>query len=143
MQHQVVSRDEWIAARKAHLAKEKALTKARDQLSAERRALPWVKVEKNYVFETPSGKKTLGDLFGGRSQLIVYHFMLGPDWGEGCPSGWLKDRFGLSWQVVPVVLLEMMMDPDARKSARVMKAFMQMKKFDIATLKRAYDDEAA
>ena len=63
--------------------------------------------------------------------------------GEEGPCGWLKDKFGLSWQVVPVVLLEMMMDPDARKSARVMKAFMQMKKFDIATLKRAYDDEAA
>ena len=94
MQHKVVSRDEWIAARKAHLAKEKALTKARDQLSAERRALPWVKVEKNYVFDTPSGKKTLGDLFGGRSQLIVYHFMLGPDWGKGCPScSYLADHF--------------------------------------------------
>jgi predicted dithiol-disulfide oxidoreductase (DUF899 family) len=94
MQHKVVSRDEWLAARKAHLAKEKALTKARDELSAERRALPWVKVEKNYVFDTPSGKKTLGDLFGGRSQLIVYHFMLGPDWGEGCPScSYLADHF--------------------------------------------------
>jgi predicted dithiol-disulfide oxidoreductase (DUF899 family) len=94
MQHKVVSRDEWLAARKAHLAKEKALTKARDQLSAERRALPWVKVEKNYVFDSPSGKKTLGDLFGGRSQLIVYHFMLGPDWGEGCPScSYLADHF--------------------------------------------------
>jgi len=94
MQHKVVSRDEWLAARKAHLAKEKALTKARDQLSAERRALPWVKIEKNYVFDTPSGKKTLGDLLGGRSQLIVYHFMLGPDWAEGCPScSYLADHF--------------------------------------------------
>ena len=94
MQHNVVSRDEWIAARKAHLANEKALTKARDQLSAERRALPWVKVEKNYVFDTPEGKKSLADLFDGRSQLIVYHFMLGPDWGEGCPScSYLADHF--------------------------------------------------
>jgi predicted dithiol-disulfide oxidoreductase (DUF899 family) len=94
MQHKVVSRDEWIAARKAHLAKEKALTKARDQLSAERRALPWVKVEKTYVFDTQEGKKTLADLFDGRSQLIVYHFMLGPDWGEGCPScSYLADHF--------------------------------------------------
>ena len=94
MQHKVVSRDEWIAARKAHLANEKALTKARDRLSAERRALPWVKVEKTYVFDTPEGKKTLGDLFDGRSQLIVYHFMLGPDWGEGCPScSYLADHF--------------------------------------------------
>jgi predicted dithiol-disulfide oxidoreductase (DUF899 family) len=94
MQHKVVSRDDWIAARKAHLVNEKALTKARDQLSAERRALPWVKVEKTYVFDTPEGKKTLGDLFDGRNQLIVYHFMLGPDWGEGCPScSYLADHF--------------------------------------------------
>ncbi|MGB6441074.1 MAG: thioredoxin family protein [Methyloceanibacter sp.] len=94
MQHKLVSRDEWIAARKVHLANEKALTKARDKLSAERRALPWVKVEKDYVFDTLDGKKTLGDLFDGRSQLIVYHFMLGPDWGEGCPScSYLADHF--------------------------------------------------
>jgi predicted dithiol-disulfide oxidoreductase (DUF899 family) len=94
MQHKVVSRDGWVAARKAHLANEKALTRARDRLSVERRALPWVKVEKNYVFDTPEGKKTLGDLFDGRSQLIVYHFMLGPDWGEGCPScSYLADHF--------------------------------------------------
>jgi len=63
--------------------------------------------------------------------------------GQEGPCGWLKDKFGLSWQVVPVALLEMMMDPDASKSARVMKAFMQMKKFDIAALKRAYDGQAA
>ena len=94
MQHKVVSRDEWIAARKAHLANEKAFTKARDRLSAERRELPWVKVEKNYLFDTPEGKKSLADLFDGRSQLIVYHFMLGPDWGEGCPScSYLADHF--------------------------------------------------
>jgi predicted dithiol-disulfide oxidoreductase (DUF899 family) len=101
MQHQVVSRDEWIAARKAHLVKEKALTKARDELSAERRALPWVRVEKTYVFDTPEGKKTLTDLFDGRSQLIVYHFMLGPNWGEGCPScSYLADHFdGAAWHL--------------------------------------------
>ena len=94
MQHKVVSRDEWVAARKAHLANEKAFTKARDRLSAERRALPWVKVEKNYLFDTPEGKNSLADLFDGRSQLIVYHFMLGPDWGEGCPScSYLADHF--------------------------------------------------
>ena len=94
MQHKIVSQDERIAARKAHLAKEKAFTRARDQLSAERRALPWVKVEKNYVFDTPEGKTTLGGLFAGRSQLIVYHFMLGPDWGEGCQScSYLADHF--------------------------------------------------
>jgi predicted dithiol-disulfide oxidoreductase (DUF899 family) len=84
MQHRIVSRDEWLTARKAHLAKEKELTRLRDQLSAERRELPWVKVEKPYVFEGPEGKLTLADLFDGRSQLIVKHFMFGPDWEEGC-----------------------------------------------------------
>ena len=82
----VVSQDEWLAARKQHLKKEKEFTRLRDELSAERRELPWVKVEKNYVFETPKGKETLGDLFAGRSQLIVYHFMFGPNWEEGCKS---------------------------------------------------------
>jgi predicted dithiol-disulfide oxidoreductase (DUF899 family) len=94
MQHQIVSREEWLASRKAFLAKEKAFTRERDQLSAERRELPWVKVDKNYVFDTPDGKKSLSDLFAGRSQLIVYHFMLGPDWIEGCPScSYLADHF--------------------------------------------------
>jgi predicted dithiol-disulfide oxidoreductase (DUF899 family) len=93
MQHKVVSPDEWIAARKAHLANEKEFTR-RDQLSAERRALPWVKVEKNYVFDGPEGKKRLADLCDGRSQLIVHHFMLGPGWEEGCPScSFLADHF--------------------------------------------------
>jgi predicted dithiol-disulfide oxidoreductase (DUF899 family) len=82
----VVSREEWLAARKKLLAKEKRLTRERDAIAAERRQLPWVKVEKNYVFDSPSGKKTLADLFEGRSQLIVYHFMFGPEWKEGCPS---------------------------------------------------------
>lgn len=81
---QIVSRDEWIEARKRHLLKEKELTRLRDQLSAERRELPWVKVEKEYVFDTPEGEQTLAELFAGRSQLIVQHFMLGPGWGEGC-----------------------------------------------------------
>ncbi len=84
--HKVVSRDEWLVARKALLAKEKALTKARDALSAERRALPWVPVEKDYLFDTVGGKKSLSDLFAGRSQLIVYHFMFGPGWKQGCPG---------------------------------------------------------
>jgi len=82
--HNVVSREDWLAARKALLAKEKALTKARDELSRERRELPWVKLEKDYVFEGPHGKETLADLFAGRSQLVVDHFMLGPGWNEGC-----------------------------------------------------------
>jgi predicted dithiol-disulfide oxidoreductase (DUF899 family) len=84
--HQVVSQEQWIEARKQHLAREKEFTRLRDQLSAERRELPWVRVDKEYVFEGPDGKQTLADLFHGRSQLIVYHFMLGADWEEGCKS---------------------------------------------------------
>jgi len=84
--HTIVSREEWLAARRAHLAKEKEFTRLRDRLSAERRALPWVKVDKPYVFEGPAGKTSLAGLFAGRRQLIVYHFMFGPGWEEGCPS---------------------------------------------------------
>jgi predicted dithiol-disulfide oxidoreductase (DUF899 family) len=83
-QHPVVSREEWIKARKAHLKNEKALTHLRDLVSAERRALPWVKVDKEYLFDTPAGKKTLAQLFGKNSQLIVYHFMWRWDLGQGC-----------------------------------------------------------
>jgi predicted dithiol-disulfide oxidoreductase (DUF899 family) len=86
MEHRIVSQDEWLAARKAHLVREKEFTRLRDQLSAERRELPWVKVEKNYMFDGPNGKETLADLFAGRSQLLVYHFMLGPEWEAGCKS---------------------------------------------------------
>lgn len=86
MQHQVVSREEWLQARKAHLKNEKALTRMRDLVSAERRALPWVKVEKTYVFDTPEGKQTLSDLFGANSQLIVHHFMWRHDLDMGCVS---------------------------------------------------------
>ena len=94
MQHTIVSQDEWLAARKALLAKEKEFSKARDQLSAARRALPWVKVEKNYAFDGLAGKETLADLFGAKSQLLVYHFMLGPGWVQGCPScSFLADHF--------------------------------------------------
>jgi predicted dithiol-disulfide oxidoreductase (DUF899 family) len=82
--HKIVSRDEWIIARKAHLQREKQLTRLRDELAAERRALPWVRIEKDYVFETPEGQRRLADLFDGKSQLIVNHFMLGPGWREGC-----------------------------------------------------------
>jgi predicted dithiol-disulfide oxidoreductase (DUF899 family) len=84
--HNVVSRDQWIEERKALLVREKELTHQRDALAEQRRALPWVKVEKTYVFDTPGGKKTLAELFDGRSQLVIYHFMFGPEWKEGCPS---------------------------------------------------------
>jgi predicted dithiol-disulfide oxidoreductase (DUF899 family) len=86
MKHAIVSRDEWLAARTEHLRREKEFTRLRDRLSAERRALPWVRVDKTYTFDAPDGSRTLADLFDGRSQLIVYHFMFGPSWEEGCPS---------------------------------------------------------
>jgi len=82
----VVSKDEWRKARIALLAKEKALTHQHDELARERRELPCVKVEQAYTFDGPRGKLSLADLFDGRNQLVVYHFMLGPDWQEGCPS---------------------------------------------------------
>lgn len=82
----VVSREEWLRARKAHLAWEKAFTKERDALSAARRELPWVKIDKNYVFDGPQGKVTLAELFDGRSQLLIYHFMFHPEWTQGCKS---------------------------------------------------------
>ena len=84
--NRIVSRDEWLAARQQHLSKEKEFTRLRDELSRQRRELPWVRVEKQYVFDGPHGQETLADLFGGRSQLIVYHFMFGPGWEEGCRS---------------------------------------------------------
>jgi predicted dithiol-disulfide oxidoreductase (DUF899 family) len=82
----IVSEPAWLAARKQLLKKEKEFTRQRDALSAERRKLPWVKVAKEYIFDGPKGKESLADLFDGRSQLIVYHFMFGPEWKEGCPS---------------------------------------------------------
>jgi predicted dithiol-disulfide oxidoreductase (DUF899 family) len=92
--HAVVSADQWLAARRELLAKEKAFTRARDELSAARRELPWEPVEKDYVFDTPNGRETLAQLFDGSSQLVVYHFMFAPDWSEGCPScSWWADNF--------------------------------------------------
>ncbi len=82
----VVSREEWLVARTELLAREKELTRQRDALNAERRKLPWVRVEKEYVFDGPRGEETLADLFDGKSQLVVYHFMFGPGWEEGCPT---------------------------------------------------------
>jgi predicted dithiol-disulfide oxidoreductase (DUF899 family) len=83
--HAVVSHDDWLSARKALLEKEKEFTRLRDELSQQRRGLPWEAVTKDYVFEGPGGKQTLPELFQGRSQLIVYHFMFHPDWDAGCP----------------------------------------------------------
>jgi predicted dithiol-disulfide oxidoreductase (DUF899 family) len=92
--HQIVSNAEWLTARKELLRKEKEFTRQRDQISQMRRELPWTRVEKNYVFAGANGKETLADLFGNKSQLIVYHFMLGPGWEEGCPScSFLADHF--------------------------------------------------
>ena len=79
-----VSREDWLVARKDLLVKEKALLRQMDALAAERRTLPWVRVEKLYVFDTPSGPRALSDLFEGRSQLLIQHFMFGPEWEEGC-----------------------------------------------------------
>jgi predicted dithiol-disulfide oxidoreductase (DUF899 family) len=100
-EREVVSEAEWLVARKDLLAREKEFNRQRDALSAARRKLSMVKVDKKYVFEGPKGKETLADLFDGRSQLIVYHFMLGPDWDEGCKScSYLADHFdGANWHL--------------------------------------------
>ncbi len=82
----VVSREEWLEARKALLVQEKEETRRRDKIRAARQNLPWVRIDKTYTFDTPTGKKTLADLFDGRSQLMIYHFMFGPDWEAGCPG---------------------------------------------------------
>src|SRR5436190_22797652 len=83
----VVSRDEWLVARKDLLTREKELTRLRDEVSRHRRELSWVKIDKEYFFDGQGGRKTLADLFDGRSQLIVYHFVLGTGWDEGCKTG--------------------------------------------------------
>jgi len=95
--HKVVSSEEWTAARKALLASEKEFTRRRDELTRQRRELPWERVDKEYVFEAPNGKVTLGDLFGQLSQLVVYHFMFSPEWDEGCPhcSFWADNFNGI------------------------------------------------
>src|SRR5215469_10635380 len=95
-EHKVVSEKQWLAARKKLLLEEKKFTKLRDKLNQKRRDLPWVKVEKDYVFEGPDGKETLSELFDGKNQLIIYHFMFGPGWGDGCPhcSFWVDHYDG-------------------------------------------------
>ena len=98
---EIVSEAEWLVARKDLLAREKEFSRQRDVLSAARRQMPMVKIDKEYVFDGPNGKETLADLFGGRSQLIVYHFMFGPGWEEGCKScSYLADHFdGANWHL--------------------------------------------
>jgi predicted dithiol-disulfide oxidoreductase (DUF899 family) len=100
-EHKVATQKEWLAARKRLLVKEKKFSRLRDQLNQDRRALPWEKVEKEYVFESPDGKVTLAALFCGKSQLVVYHFMFGPGWGEGCPhcSFWADHFDGLNYHL--------------------------------------------
>jgi len=95
--HKVVSQKEWIAARKALLKNEKKLTHLREKVAEERRALPWEKVDKEYVFDTSNGRETLADLFGDKSQLVVYQFMFAPEWNEGCPhcSFWADHYDGM------------------------------------------------
>jgi predicted dithiol-disulfide oxidoreductase (DUF899 family) len=101
MQHRLATREEWLAARERLLGKEKELTRLRDRLSAERRELPWVRIEKDYVFEGPDGKESLAELFDGRSQLMIYHFMFGPGWEQGCPScSFVSDHIdGANWHL--------------------------------------------
>ena len=84
--HKVVSHEDWLAARRQLLADEKEFTRLRDRLSRQRRDLPWERVDKDYVFEGPRGRETLSQLFDGKHQLAIYHFMLGPGWQEGCKS---------------------------------------------------------
>ena len=102
MRQRVVSRDEWATARVTLLVQEKELTRLRDAISRQRRELPWVRIDKDYVFEGPQGKQTLGDLFEGRSQLLVYHFMFDPGWSDGCKSCsfWADnyDGIGVHWR---------------------------------------------
>lgn len=97
-EHPIVTHEEWLSARMDLLAKEKEFTRLRDELNRQRRALPWERVLKRYVFDGPKGKESLGELFEGRSQLMVYHFMFGPDWDEGCPhcSFWADHFDGMA-----------------------------------------------
>ena len=104
MRNQVVSREEWLKARLELLAAEKEHTRRRDALTKRRMEMPWVLVEKDYRFMTAEGEKTLGELFDGRSQLLIYHFMLGPDWEEGCKSCsfWADNFIGIDIHLIAI-----------------------------------------
>jgi predicted dithiol-disulfide oxidoreductase (DUF899 family) len=99
--HEIVSHERWLAARKALLAREKELSRQRDELARQRRALPWERVDKRYVFDAPGGERTLAELFGRASQLVVYHFMYGPESEVGCPhcSFWADHYDGMGWHL--------------------------------------------
>jgi len=101
MQNKIVSADEWLKARRELLVKEKEFTRLRDKMTAQIRALPWSKIEKAYYFNGPKGKESLADLFEGKTQLAVYHFMLGPDWDQGCKS---CSFFADTFQGIPIHL---------------------------------------
>ena len=101
MQNKIVSADEWLKARRELLVKEKEFTRLRDKMTAQIRALPWRKIEKAYYFNGPKGKESLADLFEGKTQLAVYHFMLGPDWDQGCKS---CSFFADTFQGIPIHL---------------------------------------
>jgi predicted dithiol-disulfide oxidoreductase (DUF899 family) len=100
-EHKVVTQKEWLAARKRLLVKEKKFSKARDQLNKERRALPWVKIDQEYIFDSPEGQVTLAELFDDKSQLVIYHFMFAPGWGEGCEhcSFWADHYDGVNYHL--------------------------------------------
>jgi predicted dithiol-disulfide oxidoreductase (DUF899 family) len=94
--HPVVTREQWLIARTELLKQEKEFTRLRDKINAHRRGVPWIRVEKNYIFQGPSGPQTLADLFDGRSQLLVKHFMFAPGWKAGCVSCSIRTRPGTS-----------------------------------------------
>ena len=122
--HSIVSREEWIAARKAHLAHEKEYTRARERLAEERRALPWVKVDKEYLFDGPDGKVTLAGLFRGRRQLVVQHVMFAPDWNEACKScSFWAD--GFERMVLHLAARDTMMVAVSRATLQKLAAFKQ------------------
>jgi predicted dithiol-disulfide oxidoreductase (DUF899 family) len=122
--HTIVTREEWTAARIHLLAREKELTRLRDQVSQERRELPWVRVEKQYLFDGPNGKETLSDLFDGRSQLLVYHFMFDPTWDEGCKSCsfWADNYAGI---IVHLAQRDVTMVTVSRAPLATLEAFKQ------------------
>jgi predicted dithiol-disulfide oxidoreductase (DUF899 family) len=119
--HAIVSREQWLVARKALLAREKELTRLQDDVGRQRRDLPWVKVDASYVFEGPKGKETLAELFEGRSQLVVYHFMFTPDWQAGCPhcSFWADnfDEIGVHLNQRDVTMIAVSRAPYAKLEA--------------------------